>query len=224
MGRRYQGSVQLRIYKRQDGTTSRRYRAWEVVRRENGSSERVSATSDSKAGAVAAVRQKAQEARSRQRLTGRDEATVAGLFRQWMAQKKPRVEEPTFLGYESAIRLHIEPYIGKMALAALKARDVERLFATIREKLNGRETRERTVRTVHTTLNQALRYALAFEIIAFNACAQVSRPKHTSKIMQPLTRGQANALLAAARGSRIEALLILALTCGLRQGEVFGLK
>lgn len=42
--------------------------------------------------------------------------------------------------------------------------------------------------------------------------------------MQPLNPDQARALLGAARGEKLEALYVLALTTRMRQGELLGLK
>jgi len=42
--------------------------------------------------------------------------------------------------------------------------------------------------------------------------------------MRPLAPEQVTLLLEAARGDRLEALYVLAITTGLRQGELLGLK
>ena len=42
--------------------------------------------------------------------------------------------------------------------------------------------------------------------------------------MRPLTRVQACTLLEASRGNRLEALYVLAITTGMRQGEILGLR
>jgi integrase len=42
--------------------------------------------------------------------------------------------------------------------------------------------------------------------------------------MRPLTAEQARILFDAAKGNRLEALYVLAVTTGLRQGELLGLK
>jgi integrase len=44
------------------------------------------------------------------------------------------------------------------------------------------------------------------------------------KEIQPLSQEQARALLATARGARMEALYVLAVSAGLRQGELLGLR
>lgn len=45
-----------------------------------------------------------------------------------------------------------------------------------------------------------------------------------NKEMKPLSPDQARTLLEAARGERLEALYALAVTTGMRQGEILGLK
>jgi integrase len=52
----------------------------------------------------------------------------------------------------------------------------------------------------------------------------VKVPQTKRKEIRPLTLEQARALLEAARGDRLEALYVLALSTGLRQGELLALK
>ena len=49
-------------------------------------------------------------------------------------------------------------------------------------------------------------------------------PRPGKKEIRPLTQDQARAFLKAARGDRFEALYVLAVHCGLREGELLGLK
>jgi integrase len=54
---------------------------------------------------------------------------------------------------------------------------------------------------------------------------EAPRPEKNAKIeMHPLTPEQARNLLKEVRGDRLEALYTLAITTGLRQGELFGLR
>jgi integrase len=57
-----------------------------------------------------------------------------------------------------------------------------------------------------------------------NVTEAVTAPKRTKKEILPLTSDQACALLNAARGDRLEALYVLAVTAGLRRGELLGLR
>jgi integrase len=55
-----------------------------------------------------------------------------------------------------------------------------------------------------------------------NVATLVDRPRSRRVEVQPLTPQQARTLLAAARGERLEALYLVALAVGLRQGEALG--
>jgi integrase len=49
-------------------------------------------------------------------------------------------------------------------------------------------------------------------------------PQTEKKEISPLTPDQARTLLEAARGDRFEALFVLAVHCGLKEGELLGLR
>ena len=61
-------------------------------------------------------------------------------------------------------------------------------------------------------------------MVARNVAALVDRPKQVRHEIKPLTPEQARAFLEEAKGTRFEALFILALTTGMRQGELLGLR
>jgi integrase len=61
-------------------------------------------------------------------------------------------------------------------------------------------------------------------LIPRNATEAVKPPQVRREEMQPLSPEQVRVLLEAARGERLEALYVLAVTTGLRQGELLGLK
>jgi integrase len=82
----------------------------------------------------------------------------------------------------------------------------------------------RTVEYIHTTLNKALGQAVRWQLIPRNVAEAVTAPRQRKKEMLTLDREQTRRLLEAARGDRLEALYILGVTAGLRQGELLGLK
>jgi integrase len=57
-----------------------------------------------------------------------------------------------------------------------------------------------------------------------NVATLVEPPKSRRTEVQPFTEQEARTLLAAAQGDRLEALYAVALTLGLRQGELLGLR
>ena len=126
----------------------------------------------------------------------------------------------TYQGYERIVRLHIKPTLESIKLDRLTSHHVRGLY---REKLEV-DLAPRVVQLIHTTLHKALKQAVADDLIPRNVTESVKAPRPVSKEMQPLSPDQARALLKAARGEKLEALYILALTTGMRQGELLGLK
>jgi len=79
---------------------------------------------------------------------------------------------------------------------------------------------------VHRTLFKALKQATADGLVPRNVASLVKAPKPGKKEIPSLSVDQVRALLAAAAeiGDRIEAIYVVAVHCGLRQGELLGLK
>jgi integrase len=73
-------------------------------------------------------------------------------------------------------------------------------------------------------LHKALKQALRWGLVPRNVCEAVDPPRVHREEIRPLSPKQARALLTAAREDRLEALYVLAIHCGLRQGELLGLR
>jgi integrase len=73
---------------------------------------------------------------------------------------------------------------------------------------------------------KTLKDALSDGVIAKNVAAAVKSPRPDKPEIHPLTSEQARILLDAAskEGDRFEALYVVALHCGLREGELLGLR
>jgi integrase len=82
----------------------------------------------------------------------------------------------------------------------------------------------RTVQYIHVTLHKALKQAEQDGLVPRNATRAVKPPQIRREEMRPLTPEQVGVLFGAVRGDRLEALYVLAVTTGLRQGELLGLK
>lgn len=126
----------------------------------------------------------------------------------------------TYQGYERIARLHIKPALGRIKLDKLTPVHVRSLY---RERLEA-GLAPRMVQLVHTTLHKALKQAVADGLIPRNVTEAVKAPRPEKKEMKPLNPVQARTLLDAARGEKLEALYVLAVTTGMRQGEILGLK
>lgn len=132
------------------------------------------------------------------------------------------VRESTTRRYEELTRLHIKPTLGRLKLGKLAPGHVRGLYG---EKLEAGLS-PRTVNYVHRTLFKALKQATADGLVPRNVAGLVKAPRPNKKEIRPLSRAQVRALFEAASkvGDRLEAIYIVAVHCGLRQGELLGLK
>jgi integrase len=127
----------------------------------------------------------------------------------------------TFERHEQIIRAHLTPAFGRAKLKNLTPAHVRSLH---REKLDA-GLAPATVRKIHSTLHKALSQAIADGLIPRNA-ADVQAPRPAPDEMRPLSEAEARTFLDAAReaGDRFEPLYVLAITTGLRRGELLGLR
>ena len=135
---------------------------------------------------------------------------------------RPRV----YQRYEEIVRLHILPELGGFKLAELTADDVQSLYAK-----KGRPKAEKgdglspnTVRRIHEVLHNALQRAVATRRLTSNACDAVIPPRVSKERLLTLTPDLAVEMLVRVKGDPIECPVTLALTTGLREAEILGLK
>ena len=147
--------------------------------------------------------------------------TVEEYLARWLSNSvRDTVRKRTYERYESIVRVHLAPAIGKVKLKALTPDHVRGLY---RKKLDS-GLAPRTVLHIHRTLSKALKQATDDGLIPRNAAAPVKPPRPTREEIRPLNREQVRALFEAAREDRLEALYVVAVTAGLRRGELQGLK
>lgn len=149
-----------------------------------------------------------------------DEETLDAYLDRWLNDAvRDTVKQRTLENYAYVVNRHITPELGRVKLKNLRPDRIRHLY----RKKQDEGLSPRTVRLIHTVLSKALKQAVADDILPRNVCAAVRAPRRVKKEMQPLTPEQARAFLQAAKGERLEALYVLAVTTGLREGELLGL-
>ncbi|MBK7782842.1 MAG: tyrosine-type recombinase/integrase [Ardenticatenia bacterium] len=150
-----------------------------------------------------------------------DRMTVGSFLLRWLnLSVKLRNRPSTYAAYASHVHTHLVPDLGKKKLARLTPEDVERFLA---KKLEAGLTATTVVR-IRATLRRALTIALRQGLVARNVAALADPPRAKSQQFEVLTAKQAQAFLEAIRGHRMEALFVVAIGTGLRQGELLGLQ
>ena len=147
--------------------------------------------------------------------------TLEDYLDRWlMASVRDTVRQRTWERFEQIARLHIKPALGRLRLKALAPTHVRSLY---REKLDT-GLAPRTVQYIHTTLHKALKDAVADALVPRNVTEGIKAPRPKRKEVNALTADQAQTFLSMARGDRFKALYVVAVHCGLREGELLGLR
>ena len=133
--------------------------------------------------------------------------------------KKPTVKPKTLECYESIIRLHIKPSIGKIILRELKPEQIQKMYNKIGDELS-----PRMVELTHVTLHAALEQAMKNDLIFKNISEATTRPKKVKTEPRVLTVDEQQKFVRAIKGERTEAAFLLDLFSGLRLGEIVALR
>lgn len=150
-----------------------------------------------------------------------EQTTVGSFLLQWLDKSvKVRNRPSTIRSYTGHVHVHLLPALGKKSLARLTPEDVE----TFMEDKLATGLTAATVNRIRSTLRRALAIAQKQGLVTRNAAGQADPPSVKPKHFETLTIDQARAFLDIIHGHRMEALFVVAITTGLRQGELLGLK
>jgi len=146
--------------------------------------------------------------------------TLKQLLEHWLEHvQKHAVRVNHYINTRTIIRKHILPVLGHIQLRQLNEQHVQALYA---QKLaEGKSAK--TIHHIHGVLHKALSQAVIWRLVSRNVCDGVALPRLGRYEYQTLTAEQAQKLLEVAKGHRFEMLLTLAITTGMRQGELLGL-
>jgi integrase len=149
--------------------------------------------------------------------------TVGDYLDRWLRDSvKGTVKETTYANYSYITRVHISPALGRVKLKNLTPAHVRGFYGEkARTNLSAA-----TVKKMHVVLHRALSHAVSDGVIPRNAADNVKSPRASApgEEIRPLNSVECCAFLEASRGERLEALYVLAVHCGLREGELLALR
>jgi integrase len=154
-------------------------------------------------------------------VTSSPRLTVAQFFTLWLKRRKSSLRIRSYERYEGFVRLQVIPHIGNLQLRKLAPTHLQSLYS---ELLGKGGIKASTVNTLHWMISRACSDAVRWELMAKNPCKAVEPPRRARYEFRALTVEEAQRLLASARGHGMEALFVLALTTGMRRGELLALK
>jgi integrase len=149
--------------------------------------------------------------------------TVGEYLDRWLRDSvKGTVQETTYANYSYITQVHITPALGRVKLKSLTPSHVRSFYA---EKACTNLSAA-TVKKMHVVLRKALSQAVSDELIPRNAADSVKPPRASApgEEIRPLNSEECSAFLEALRGEKLEALYVLAVHRGLREGELLALR
>ncbi len=135
----------------------------------------------------------------------------------------------TYRGYASILKNHVLPEIGRVQLQKLTPDHLERLYKAIlnKKRRDGKNLSMRQAHLAHQVLRIALQAAVEKDIVKRNPCDRVPEKPRTSYRAEDrprLDRADVSRVLEEVRGSRYYIPFLLAMSAGLRRGEIIGLR
>jgi integrase len=162
--------------------------------------------------------------------------SVAQFLDRWIDDVvSKRNKARTVDGYKQIIKDHLKPHLGRHQLDKLRPEHVQAML----NALAAQGLKYNTLRNIRAALRRALNQAMRWQYVQRNVATLVDVPRYRHDTdddkgdeeqpspeftIQPLDEEQARALLDVVAGHRLEALYRIALSLGLRRGEVLALR
>jgi integrase len=156
---------------------------------------------------------------------------MAEYLDHWLAADVDRrLSAKTASRHRQIVKHQIAPRLGTVPLKALRPTHIEAFEADLQRegyvkgKKKGSGLTAQTVLHVHRTLSQALAHAVKAEVLVRNPAKQVRPPRPAGREIAILTKADVATLLHTAKGSWLDLLVLVAVTTGMRRGELLALR
>lgn len=153
--------------------------------------------------------------------------TVGQFLDRWLEHMRSQVAPRTHERYSEIARKGIAPLIGNVTLPKLQPARISTAYA--KALAEGRRDGKgglspRTVGHMHRVLHQALQQAVRWQMLSRNQADAVRPPKVERSKMRALDPAETAALLDNVRSTGLFIPVLLAVTTGMRRGEITALR
>ena len=142
---------------------------------------------------------------------------------EWLPGIRATVKPSTWDSYRRNVQLHVIPNVGSIALSKLGPAQLNDLYASLAE--GAKPLGSRTVRYIHSIMSRALKDATRWGKVSRSVAALADPPRPKAPTDFSIwTPEQVRTFLASSKEDRLHTLYFLALTTGMRRGELLGLR
>jgi integrase len=145
--------------------------------------------------------------------------TFSELKRRWL-ETRTDLAPSTAATYETLLRVHVEPVLGRLRLRDIKPLHIEAVKTAVVKK--GRS--QKLALNVHRLLDAVFKQAIRWQLLSWNPCASVTPPRAKRFVPRTPTLEELSKLLSTANDTAYGPVARLAALTGARQGELLLLR
>lgn len=145
--------------------------------------------------------------------------TIAEYLNYWYEQTcLPKLAPTTYESYKRNIDKYIIPTLGNIKLQNLLPLQLQSFYTELSKTLSNT-----TVVYIHRIIHSALKQAMKWQLVIRNVADNVEIPKKKKYTAVILDSSQINSLINAVKNTYIYIPVIIAISTGMRRGEILGL-
>lgn len=133
---------------------------------------------------------------------------------------EPNLAKNTVSGYKTNIEKHIKPSIGHLVVSKIKPVHIQEFYS----RLSAEGLSATSITYIHRNLHSAFKYGKSMQMFSNDVFELVKPPRIEKPKIITLSSKQGAQLIKAIENTEIYLPVVLALTLGLRRGEVLGLQ
>jgi integrase len=168
----------------------------------------------------------AQSLQLRGELANPGRRTLENYLTQWLDAVQASLEPAAWTNYRNCLRLYVLPRLGHVQLGLLTPLTLSSMYAELLRSggRKGRPLSPTSARLVRGVVRKALNDAVQWGLLGTNPALRASVPKRRRVQLRVWSPEEAAVFVAAVGNDRLAACWLLALTAGLRRGELAGLR
>ena len=153
--------------------------------------------------------------------------TVGAYLSVWLDHMRTRVRASTYDGYSFLVQHHALPALGHLALGEVQPLHIQQVYARMTSPGYGGprgQVSAKTAGNLHRVLRLAFSQAAAWTLIDQNPAAAAYPPRARPRELAVVDQALALRLLEGTAGTRLHLPSAIAISTGMRRGEILGLR
>jgi integrase len=147
--------------------------------------------------------------------------TTAAFIERWLKDwADANVSNKTWTRYAQLLRKHVASRVGHVPIQKLRAADLQAIYAAMASE----GLADRTRLHVHRVVSTMLKHAAQWGVVSRNVATMVDAPRVQGREIEILAPAELQTVVEALRGKPLYPIAMLALTGGLRRGELLALR